>query len=359
MTTDRSDLAQPAEPTRPQPSLEWMQRTHQWGTRVRPGKGGVTLGSLNVGLYGEIPDRWDELTRMPRGAYPVPGVPAIQMYSLRSKAELWADNAAELYEEAISRRWIPALDVPWGQATPLPDDVELALAQVCTELSQQASIELEVITRWLQEMSYGYHEIKVFLATEVFDAGRHFEAFRKRALINGAGIGLESPGQANRILLEVRAGWTETSILLHILRGSFTHTLYRYLAAYPPTPADAVLFGRALQDKTRHIAYGMQHLRYAVAHRRELATQLQRGLTGAELFFARDEQDPVLWEALAIVFGGGVRGMAAGMQTVRRLRRDYLNGYLDRLRWIGIDRHGQLLPELAKSLEPEPESAPA
>lgn len=348
MTTDRTAPSDAAAP--PLPSFDWMQQCFAWGTRARPGKEGLTIGRLNVGFYAEVPDRWDEPTRMPRGAVPVPGVPAIGGYSHRTKAELWADNAADLYEEAISRRWGPAYDVPWQQAAPLAEDVELALAQVCTELSQQASVEVEVVTRWLQELSYGYHEVKLFLATEVFDAGRHFEAFRKRALINGAGLGLESPGPASRLLLESRAGWSETTLLLHLLRGSFTLTVYRYLAAHAPTPADAVLCRFAVQDKARHIAYAMQHLRYAVTHRPDLGLQFQRLLGAAEAFIAANDRDPVLWEALAIVFGGGVRGMNAGMAVVRRLRRDAVQGYVDRLRWTGVDRRGQLFPEFAANL---------
>lgn len=345
--------------TRQRPPLAWMRRSLQWGTRARLGKGGLTLAALNIGLYGEIPDEWHDLTRMPRGAYPVPGVPAIGGYTQRAKAQLWADNAPELYEEAISRRWIPAVDVPWDEATPLPEDLEIALAQVCTELSQQASIEVEVISRWLQELSYGYHEVKLFLATEVYDAGRHFELFRKRALVNGGGLHLESPGQVNRVLLESRAGWSETCALLHILRGTFTFTLYRYLAAYAPTPADAVLFTRALQDKARHLAYAMQHLRYAVIHRPDFGEQMQRFLVGAELAVAADERDPVLWEALAVVFGRGVRGIDAGMAIVRRLRRDYVRGYVERLRWIGVDRTGRMYPAFAAALDLVPAIAAA
>jgi len=332
------------------PALDWMSRTLQWGTRVRPDKGGVTLGALNVGIYGDIPDEWDDMTRMPRGAFPLRGVPAIGGYTQRRKADLWADNAAELYEEAISRGWVPARDVPWDQAMPLAEDVELAMAQVCTELSQEASIETEVLSGWLQELSFGYHEIKLFLATEVFDAGRHFELFRKRALINGAGLRLESPGQVNRMLLESRAGWTETSILLHLLRGCFTQTVYRYCAAYAPTDADAFIFRGALQDKARHLAYGMQHLRYAIAHRPDFDEQVQRFMTGAELSVTRDDADPVLWEALAIVFGRGIRHMDTGMNVVSRMRQDYVRTYLDRMKWAGIDRHARLLPAFASVL---------
>ncbi|MGH2585989.1 MAG: hypothetical protein ACRDJE_13840, partial [Dehalococcoidia bacterium] len=223
--------------------------------------------------------------------------------------------------------------------------------QVATELSQQASIEVEVVSSWLQMMSYGYHEVKLFLATENFDAGRHFEVFRKRALVNGGGLGLESPGQVNRLLLESRAGWTETVMLLHILRGLFTRTIYRYLAAYGPTPVERLIGRRALQDASRHIAYASQHLKYAVNKVPGSAQNFNLGLTQAEGVVGRDEADPVLWEALACIFGGGVRGMDEGMAVVANLRRHYVNEYLARLAWIGIDHQRALAPNFAAVLE--------
>ena len=218
-----------------EPSLEWKSRTLQWGTRAKPGKGGLKIGDLNVGIYGEIPDHWEEQTRMPRGAYPMPGVPPIGI-ALRSKRDLWADNAADLYEEAIQRRWVPATDIPWDTIEPLPDDVEAAMCQLCTELSQAANVEFETIGYWLQHMSFGYHEVKLFLATNMFDAGRHHEAFRKRALSNGGGLGLESRGEVNRMILESKGGWSETSLLLHLLRGTFIMSVYRYGERYANNP---------------------------------------------------------------------------------------------------------------------------
>ena len=354
MVQERTEDTPPAPPPAPPTDLSWKAQTIQWGTRARlDSAGGLTLGALNVGAYAEIPDYWEDRTRMPRGAFTPPnaGVGAIGGYYLRAKSDLWADNSAELYEEAISRRWSSAENIPWEKSRHLPDDVEIAIAQVSTELSQQASIEVEVVSSWFQLMSYGYHEVKLFLATENFDAGRHFELFRKRALVNGGGLGLESPGQVNRLLLESRAGWTETSVLLHLLRGTFARTVYRYLAAHAPSPVEAIMGRRAMQDKSRHIAYGMQHIKYAVNHVRGSDKNLNAGLTQAEMVAARDDADPVLWEALACVFGGGVRGMDSGMEIVARLRRDYVRDYLRCLDWTGIDHRATLAKPFAALLE--------
>jgi len=347
-------------PALPPVDMTWKAMTIQWGTRARVHKdGGLTLEATNVGAYGEIPDFWEDRTRMPRGAFNPPGMTGAPIggYYLRHKHELWADNAAELYEEGISRRWSSAENIPWAESRHLPDDVELAICQVSTELSQQASIEVEVLSSWLQMMSYGFHEVKLFIATENFDAGRHFEVFRKRAMVNGGGLGLESPGQVNRVLLESRAGWTETVLLLHILRGIFTRTVYRYLTAYGPTDVERLIGQRTMQDKTRHIAYAMQHLKYAVNHVSGASRNFNVGLQQAEAVVGKDDEDPVLWEALACMFGGGVRGMDAGMNVVRQLRRDYVRAYLRALDWIGVDHRPFLAPNFAALLE-EPAKEP-
>ena len=81
-----------------------MKVPTEWGIRVRPGKRGLTVDMLNVSTYADIPDFWPYQTEMPRGAYPLAGVPPMG-YSIYEKAELWSDNSADLYEEAIQRRW--------------------------------------------------------------------------------------------------------------------------------------------------------------------------------------------------------------------------------------------------------------
>jgi len=343
--------------TQPQPAaldLSWKTMTIQWGTRapVHP-SAGLTLGAVNIGAYSEVPDYWQDRSRSPRGAFNPTGAAAASIggYYLRNKSDLWADNAAELYEEAISRRWSSADSIPWETCQGLADDVELAVCQVATELSQQASIEAEVVSAWQQLMSYGFHEVKVFLATETFDAARHFEVFRKRAMLNGGGLGLESPGEVNRWLLESRGGWTETVALLHLMRGLFTRMIYRYLAAYAPSPVEVCIGRRATQDKTRHIAYALSHLRYAANHVVGMADHLNSGLAQAEFFAGRDENDPVLWESLACVFGGGVRHMDTGMAIVRSMRRRYVHEYLQFLDWVGVRHHRALAPNFKAVLE--------
>lgn len=327
--------------------LAWMQDTLEWGVKARPGKHGLTMRDINVGIYGDVPEESRDMSRKPRGAFPVPGVPRTDLYTLNHKVELWADNAVDLYEEAIQRRWMAHIDIPWetlggtinDTLEPSPEEVELATRQFCTELAQQASIETDVIGQWLHHMNYAYHEVKTFLATELFDSGRHYAAFRQRALANGGGLGLESPGHINRRLLESRAGWTETALYLYVLRGTLTLLLYRYGEAYAHNPAEKQLFRRCIQDKARHMAYGMAHLKYAVDEKgSDYALGLRRLMGGVERDLASEMKDPVLWEALAIYIAGSVDHMAEGMAEVKNLQRRYMEEYLARMKWIGVDK---------------------
>jgi hypothetical protein len=344
----------------PKPRYEWAGKSNQWGTRVKPGKHGLRLGDINVGIYGEIPEQWQDQTRNPRGAIPRRGVPPLG-YAIRDKADLWADCSADLYEEAIQRRWAPATDVPWDSVKPLNEGLERAICQVCTELCQYANCDIETISSWQHQMAYGYHEVKQYLATASFDGARHFEAFRKRALINGGGLGLEGPGEVNRMILESRGGWTEAVVYLFLLRGTFTMTMLRYLEKHAHNDAEAVLYRYALQDKSRHLRYGLEHLQFAISQQDDNRLVLQQLLFVGERIFAREMKDHVLREALAVVFAGGIEDAGnEGMAEYQAMMGDFLRSYLDTCRWLGVPRNLEMLaPAMARYLPLDLRPAPA
>ena len=335
--------------------LAWMKDTVQWGVRAEPGKHGLTMRDLNIGIYGEIPESSSDMSRRPRGAFPIPGVPRTDLYALSAKVDLWADNAVDLYEEAIQRRWMGHLEVDWDDITPQPIEVELAMRQLCTELAQQASMETDIIGQWLHKMNYAYHEVKTFLASEIFDTGRHYTLFRRRALHNDGSLGLESAGQFNRRMMETRPGWTEVGMFLYMVRGPLTLLLYRYGEAYARNRADKFLFRKCMEDKARHMAYGMAHVKYAVDNQPPGFGQgLGNLMRGVERDLVRDLKDPVLWEALAIIIGGSVANMAQGMAVVEDFKQRYIEDYLKRMQWAGINKtEANLSPDLAAFLRRE------
>jgi hypothetical protein len=62
--------------------------------------------------------------------------------------------------------------------------------------------------------------------------------------------------------------------------------------------------------------------------------------------FARELKDPVLREALAITFAGGVAGAATdGMAQYDRMMRSFMARYLESCRWLGVPRDPATLPQ--------------
>ncbi len=333
--------------------LKWMKVPTEWGVRVRPGKKGLTVGMINVGTYADIPDRWPYQTEMPRGAYPVPGVPAMG-YTIYEKAELWADNAADLYEESIQRRWRPATDIPWATIEPLPDVVERAMCQLCTALCERAILTGDLGGRWLPEMSYGYHEIKLYVACAEFDAARQFEVFRKRAMSNGGGMGMQSPGYFHRAVIDARS-WTEVTALLYVLSNSFLLGLYELGAYAAHSEAEAKIFAYCMQDVSRQLAYGVQHLKYFLSRHLDRRGEIHSYLNkGEAVFIFEEEQDVPLREALIILLGGGVSDeqISDGMRKLGYFKTRWVRGYMDRLAAAGLGERGEKMhPGLRKYLE--------
>ena len=340
------------EPT-PAERFPWLKDTRQWGVRAPLTAHGLTVESIAIGVYGEIPDESREMTRMPRGSYATPGMPRLDNYSVNRKDELWSDNAAALYEEGIQRRWNATQDILWDMLPEHAEDFELAWRQLCTELGQHATAEIDTIGQWLHRMNYAYIEPKMFLATQGFDGARHFETMRRRALCNGGALGLESPGMMNRRMVETRAGWPEVAVSMYLARGTLTLLLYRFGAHFASNSVDRRIFSLCLQDKARHLAYGMGMLKLTVAVKGvDFGLSLRRILGSIEKDMAGELNDPALWEALAIIAGGSVSAMRQGMTTVARLRSDYVRQYVARLQYVGIDKaEAALHPDLAAALQ--------
>jgi hypothetical protein len=339
--------------------LSWMKVPTEWGVRVRPGKKGLGIGDINVGTYADIPDVWPYHTEMPRGAYPLAGIPSMG-YTIYEKAELWADNCADLYEEAIQRRWRPATDIPWDTIEPLSDEVERAMCQLCTYMCENALLAGDITGRWLPEMSYGYHEVKVYLSTAAFDYARWFEVFRKRALSNGGGMGVQSPGYFHRGIIDCRS-WTEASVVMHILSASHLMGVFQIGAAVAHNQAEALIFRNCIQDVARQLAYGTQHLKYFLLKRDERRKEIHAFLNKAEAVFAyEDEKDTPFREALIVLLGGGIEKeqLKTGMARLEYFNKRWVNDYAGRLASAGLDRRQRMQPALRKYIE-EPEAAEA
>lgn len=337
---------------RPAPDFPWMRVPTQRGMKPKPGPEGLRLELVDVGDYGYVPDHWPYKNDLPRGAFPAPNQDAIPhaSYSLYEKTDVWAENVRVLYEDAIRDRWASALDIPWETLEPNPEIVERAICQICTYMSEQAYLTMQVLSAWLEKISYGFHEVKNYLATQVYDNARHVEAFRKRALANGGGLGVEGTGIYNKV---VASGlrFSEFIVSANIVRGAFNLVLMETLLDTATTEAERRLYDYTARDIRRHLAYGVEHIAFVISRQPEMLAQVHTWLSRAEMFLAADQRrDSPFTEALIILLGNNAE---EGRAKLDEVRRTWLAFYLNRLADARVfDRTEKLNPAL-KAMLPE------
>jgi hypothetical protein len=145
--------------------LRWMQTNRAgWGTRATPSVDGLTVSDINVGQYGVVPDHGAAHGSMaPRGAFVPADTPALGSYDIDDKAIVWAENAGELYEEAVARQWSSARDIPWDRLEPLPDEIERAVCQLCTQLTEVELIAGDLPAKWLWRINHDQKQVREYL----------------------------------------------------------------------------------------------------------------------------------------------------------------------------------------------------
>jgi hypothetical protein len=334
--------------------FRWARVPTEKPPRPKIGPQGFTLRDADYGSYGWAPDRWTYENDMPRGSYPVRdrGLPA--PYTIYDKYQVWAENAADLYEQGIRERWSAANDIRWGTLEPLSETKELSLDQIYSWVSEQSYNSAQYIMKWLREISYGYHEVKLYLATQVFDHARHTEAFRKRALANGGGLGVESPGFLNRTVA-ASFKFTELVIYINIQRASSIQGILETIGKLDyVAQADRQLCENAARDLQRHIDYGTEHLRYFLQTHPEKRVEVDHWLLRGETMLAADfRRDGALRAAMVLALGDTVKEGKA--RRVDMLKRSVAR-YLANLEKATVYHHaGKLSPELQPLYEgPEP-----
>ena len=355
MATDRDRL----EMLRREPDLtegldlSWLNIGSEWGIRARPGKRGLTLDEINTGGYGEVPEISTNINGRPRGAAARSDVPRLGV-RWPSKSETWSQNVTLLYEEAQQRQWSSATDIPWHELTPLPDDMELAMCQLCTFLTQVEFIAGDLPGRWLPYVAADHYETALFMATQIMDEARHQDVFRKRALANGGGLLEAGVGAVG--LLQI-SDFTEMTTLLHIVAEGFVQSLFRMGELIAQNEAEKRIFRLAAQDESRHVAFGVMHTKYLLETQPERREEVhhyldrQEGLLGtSQAGLTAGGQSA---ESLAVLLGGGKDKIDEGYQKLLAVRKRQINEYMHRLEVVGLgDRRQRMNPEMAKFLDP-------
>ena len=315
--------------------LTWMksigERAH---FRASQAARGLTLDDINRGAYG--PDRMPEIIRhnfsmAPRGALLPAGLPSLG-YRLNRKSDVWSDRAAGLYEEAKSRRWAPARDVPWSQL----DDVQMApevagaLRQLSTSVVSIGIVCNDVVAYWEWRMNQEFHEIKYFLCAQMFDAFRIAEAFRKRALYGRGSLGVDSVplGELLKLIFECDT-YPQASLAMNVSLASFLQALGRHLEWASTNAVDRFLGVRLAQESSRFLAYGVDHIRSLLAARPAERDLLNEQLDLVDNALVGALGAPELIEPLIILSD-------RNLETVAQLYTKTTEEYLRRCQAIGL-----------------------
>ncbi len=329
--------------------LSWLESPTEKGVRAEPGKRGLTLENAAVGSYENIPTQSENMGSAIRGAGIRPEVGPI-MLRWGNKSIAWAESIEMLYEEALQRQWSSARDIPWHELTELPDDVELAMCQVATFFNQVEFIAGDQPGKWIQHVSPDHFEVGMFLSTQVMDEARHLDVFRKRALANGGKL-----MYGNEPASAALAQWdfSQMTAQLHVLGEGFVQTMFRMGEWFAQNEPEKKLFRLAAQDESRHVAFGVMHLKYLMETEPERREQIHTYLDMSETGLGAGNQAGVLTgqgptaESLAVLLGGGAAKVDEGWRRLLAINKRQVTEYLHRLDVVGMsDRRDRMSPAL-------------
>ena len=338
--------------------LSWLdQPAAERGLRVAPSKRGLTLEEISTSSYGNIPDLTRNQSGRMRGAAARSDAQSMQTH-WAFKSATWSESAMLLYEEAVQRQWSSAMDIPWADLPELPEEMELAMSQLCTFLTQVEFIAGDVPGKYAPNVSGEFFEVALFLASQIMDEARHLDVFRKRALANGIGLLKAGPGAIGLLTAQ---DFTEMASTLHLVGEGFIQSMFRMGEMFAQTEVDKRMFRLAAQDESRHVAFGVMHMKYVMEtqpeRREEIHTYLDRmeGNLGQGSTQAGLTGGGETGEAMAILLGGGTSEaqLRDGYMKLLAIRKRQVNEYMHRLEVVGLGDRRQLMnPMMQMLLDP-------
>ena len=243
----------------------------------------------------------------PRGARIERGGPEFG-FTLSQKRDVWARELNSIYSQAAANQWSAARDIPWSELPKLPMDVEAAVSQVMTFLTENEFAALYVPARFIPRIHPRYREVVEVLAMQVVDEARHGEVFTRRAEAGAAGLGTTAvSGQLSlKTLLEEPDFTTATFLLCVMGEGTFL-TLLKFLGDHAPDPVTAVLARLAHPDEARHVAFGVEHMRYVLEREPEIGLSMASAVERrSQMLASISGLSPYVHDALVVYAGGGL-----------------------------------------------------
>lgn len=286
----------------------------------------------------------------PRGAQVEPGGPRYPC-DLLERDRVAPPEVARLYDQAATSVWDAGRDIPWASLGGAPPEVEAALGQIMTFLAENELSALYVPARFVPRIHPAYAETAMLLAAQMADEARHIDVFLKRARAGGAGLGVSSVTTARSLhSLLTLDDFTEAAFLLAVLGEGTFLDLLRFVEEHAPDEATRVIAERTRADETRHVHFGMAHVKHALAHDATLYARLEAAVRRRAATLADVGGVPApLADALVVYAAGGTspRRVRAGHAAFRDLLEVMHENRVRRLRSAGFsDEQAQRLSDL-------------
>lgn len=295
-----------------------------------------------------MPEHADPATGFaPRGAQVEPGGPRYP-FQLVDRDHVAPPEIAELYDQAVEAQWDANNDIPWSKVPKLSAPLERALDQVMTFLAENELSALYLPSKFVSRIHPAYAEVAMYLSTQMADEARHIDVFLKRARAGGGGLGVSSATTSQSLLslLELE-DFTEAAFLLSVLGEGTFMDLLRFIEEHSPDEVTAEVVRRARNDESRHVHFGLVHVRHALANDAALYNRLENAVRRRATRMAGAGGVPEsLQDGLTILAAGGTapKAVARGHDAFRELLDTMHENRMRRL------QHAGFTPEQAQTL---------
>jgi hypothetical protein len=274
-----------------------------------------------------------------RGATIEAGTPEFD-FQLTDKMDVWSDDAAHVYQQAVASQWDPETAIPWHAPFDLTDDLEDAVVQVMTYLIENETAALIVPSRFIAQLHPHFREVMQVLAVQAADEARHIEIFTRRARLKRSRLGRSTiGGQVSLKTLVDEPQFAVASFLLSVLgEGTFLSLLW-FIERYAPDPVTATVARLAAQDEARHVAFGLAHLGQHLAREPEFRPRLADAVRRRHeaLRHTAGLNDDV-FDALLVLAAGSLEheALRVGSRRMMQLMHDMDEGRRKRLVRLGF-----------------------
>ena len=285
----------------------------------------------------------------PRGARVEAGGPRYP-FALLARDLVAPPEVGQLYDQAIAAQWNASTDIPWRTVRPLAAVLDAAVAQVMSFLAENELAALYLPARFLPRVHPSYVEVAQLLAIQMADEARHIDVFLRRARAAGGAPISSAVTRHSLLSLFELEDFSEVELLLAVLGEGTFIDLLRFVEEHAPDEATAELARRARVDETRHVHFGLAHVRHALVAEPSLALRLEAAVRrrAASLATAGGMPAPAL-DALTVLAARGddPRAIARGHDAVRALLETMGQNRRKRLAHAGFtDERAEILSQL-------------